>query len=105
MFKDNEEFVNQVKNELFKDIIYVYMSSDGNKKGIPKGSNIIDLACYLDIEKILVGAKVNGEIVPLNYILKNNDRVVPIVDDLSYGYRDSWVDMANTGYAKKKMKP
>ncbi len=104
MFKDNEEFVNQVKNELFKDIIYVYMSSDGNKKGIPKGSNIIDLACYLDIEKILVGAKVNGEIVPLNYILKNNDRVVPIVDDLSYGYRDSWVDMANTGYAKRKMK-
>ncbi len=104
MFKDNEEFVNQVKNELFKDIIYVYMSSDGNKKGVPKGSNIIDLACYLDIEKILVGAKVNDEIVPLNYILKNNDRVVPIVDDLSYGYRDSWVDMANTGYAKRKIK-
>ena len=102
MFKDNAEFVTQVKNELFKDNIYVYIK--GGKMGIPKGSNIIDLACYLDIEKILVGAKVNDEVVSLDYILKNNDRVVTMIDDLSYGNRKNWVDMANTGYAKRKIK-
>jgi len=102
MFKDNQDFVYQVKNELFTDQIYVYISN-GEIKQIPKGSNIIDLACYMDQENTLIGAKVNDEIVPVDYILKNKDRVIVLTDDLSYGYREDWIDRANTGYAKKKI--
>ena len=57
----------------------------------------------MDIENILVGAKVNEEIVPIDYILKNKDRVIVLTDDLAYGYREDWVDRANTVYAKKKI--
>ena len=57
----------------------------------------------MDIEKILVGAKVNDEIVPIDYILKNKDRVIALTDDLSYGNRELWIDKANTAYAQKKI--
>ena len=102
MFKDNQEFVSQVKSELFKDKIYVYITG-GKIVELPKGSNIIDLACYLDKEKILIGAKVNDELVSIDYILNNKDRVVILTDELSYGYKDYLVDRANTSYAKKKI--
>jgi len=103
MFKDNQDFVTQVKGELFADKIYIY-TSNGNVIELPKGANIIDLACYMDIEKVLVGAKVNDEIVPMDYVLKNKDRVITLTDDFSYGNRESWIDKANTVSAKIKLK-
>ena len=103
MFKDNQDFVTQVKSELFSDKIYIY-TSNGEIKELPKGSNIIDLACYMDLENILIGAKVNDEIVPIDYCLKNKDRVVVLTDDLAYGYKEDYIERANTDYAKKKMK-
>jgi len=103
MFKDNQEFVTQIKNELFSNKIYVY-TTNGKIIEIPKGSNIIDFACYMNIENILVGAKVNDEFVPVNYILENKDRIIPITDEMSYGYRENWIDKANTIYAKNKIK-
>lgn len=103
MFQDNQDFVTQVKGELFSDKIYVYTSS-GKVIELPKGSNIIDLACYADLEKVLVGAKVNDELVDFDYELKNKDRVITITDDLSSIERSGWLDKANTSYAKKKLK-
>lgn len=102
MFKDNQDFVTQIKSELFADKIYIY-TSNGRVIELPKGSNIIDLACYSGIEHILVGAKVNDQLVPIDYELKNKDRVITLVDDLSFGYRSDWIDKANTSFAKKKL--
>ena len=103
MFKDNQDFVYQIKQELFSDKIYVYLSN-GKIIELPKGANIIDLACFIDIEKILIGAKVNDEIVPIDYCLKNKDRVITLTDELSYGYRGDWIDKANTIYGQEKIK-
>ena len=103
MFKDNQEFIFQVKNELFKNKIYVY-TLNGKIIELPEGANIVDLACHMNIANILVGANVNGEIVPVEYCLKNKDRVIPITNDLSYGYREELIDKANTEYAKEKLK-
>ena len=102
MFKDNQEFVSQIKRELFADKIYIYLSN-GEIVELPKGSNIIDLACHMNKENILIGARVNGEIVTYNYSLKSKDRVQILTDDLAYGYKDEWIDIANTDYAKKKL--
>ena len=103
MFEDNKDFVTQVKEELFSDKIYVYVNQ-GKITEIPKGSNIIDLGCYLDIENILIGAKVNDEDVDLSYLLKNKDRVIPIVDKLSTLDRSNWINLVNTNYGKEKIK-
>ena len=105
MFKDNQDFVSQVKGELFSDKIYVYLPNlNGEVFELPKESNIIDLACYMNLEKILIGARVNDEIVPIDYCLNNKDRVVVLTDELAYGNRKDLIKKANTEYAKMKIK-
>ena len=105
MFGDNREFVSQVKSELFSDKVYVYTPS-GEIIELPKGSTPIDFAYKIntDIGNTMVAAIVNNEYVPINYILHNKDRVRIITDDLSFGPRLDWINIAKTSYAKKKIK-
>ena len=104
MFGDNREFVTQVKSELFSDKVYVY-TSNGSIIELPKGSTPIDFAYKLntDIGNTMVAAIVNDEYVPINYTLHNKDRVKIITDDLSFGPREDWIDIAKTSNAKKKI--
>ena len=52
----------------------------------------------------MVGVFVNDEYVPIDYILKNKDRVRIVTDDLSFGPRKDWIDKAHTSLAKKKIR-
>ena len=105
MFSDNKDFVNQVKVELFTDKIYVY-TTKGDIIELPKGATPIDFAYKIgtNLGNTMVGAFVNDEYVPVNYILKNKDRIRILTDELSYGHRDDWVEMAHTSLAKTKIK-
>ena len=105
MFGDNQEFVSQVKSELFSDKVYVY-TTKGDIVELPRGSTPIDFAykIHTDIGNTMVAAIVNDEYVPINYKLKNKDRIKIVVDELSYGPRSDWLDIAKTSYAKKKIK-
>ena len=105
MFGDNQEFVNQVKCELFADKVYVY-TTKGDIIELPKGSTPIDFAykIHTDIGNTMVGVFVNDDYVPVDYTLKNKDRVRIVTDDLSYGPRSDWEDKAHTSYAKKKIR-
>lgn len=105
MFGDNQEFVNQVKYELFSNKIYIYTPS-GAIIELPKGATPIDFAykIHTDLGNTMVSAIVNDEHVPVNHILNNKDRVRIITDDLSYGPREEWIDMAKTTHAKRKIK-
>lgn len=102
MFADNQDFVSQVKKELFSDKIYVY-TTNGNIVELPKGSNIIDLACHMGVENIPIGAKVNEQEVQLEHILKNMDRVIITPENLPIEYKEDLIQKANTNYAKKKI--
>ena len=105
MFGDNQEFINQVKNELFADKVYVY-TTKGDIIELPKGSTPIDFAykIHSDVGNTMVAAVVNDEYVPLEYKLKNKDRVKIITDELSYGPRDEWEKIAKTTRAKRKIR-
>ena len=105
MFGDNQEFVNQVKSELFSDKVYVY-TTRGDILELPKGSTPIDFAykIHTDIGNTMVGAFVNDEYVLVDYILQNKDRVRIVTDTLSFGPRDNWEEKAHTSYARKKIK-
>ena len=105
MFGDNQQFVNQVKTELFADRVYVY-TTKGDIIELPKGSTPIDFAykIHTDIGNTMVGVFVNDEYVPIDYILKNKDRVRIVTDDLSFGPRKDWIDKAHTSLAKKKIR-
>ena len=105
MFGDNQDFVNQVKNELFADKVYVY-TCKGEIIELPKGSTAIGFAYKIktDIGNTMVGAVVNDEYVPIDYVLKNKDRVRIIKDNFSFGPREDWIDKAQTSYAKSKIR-
>ena len=105
MFGDNQEFVNQVKYELFSNKIYIYTPS-GAIIELPKGATPIDFAykIHTDLGNTMVSAIVNDEHVSVDHVLNNKDRVRIITDDLSYGPREEWIDMAKTTHAKRKIK-
>lgn len=105
MFGDNQQFVNQVKTELFSDKVYVY-TTKGDIIELPKGSTPIDFAykIHTDIGNTMIGVFVNDEFVPIDYVLRNKDRVRIVTDELSYGPREDWIDKAQTSLAKRKIK-
>ena len=105
MFGDNQQFVNQVKTELFSDKVYVY-TTKGDIIELPKGSTPIDFAykIHTDIGNTMVGVFVNDEFVPIDYVLQNKDRVRIVTDELSYGPREDWIDKVQTSLAKRKIK-
>lgn len=105
VFADNQEFVNQIKNELFSDKVYIY-GINGNRVELPKGSTVIDYAFNLDsdIGNTMVGAIVNDDYKDVSYVLKNNDRVRIISDELSFGPREEWITKAVTTKAKKRIR-
>ena len=105
MFGDNQQFVNQVKTELFADRVYVY-TTKGDIIELPKGATPIDFAykIHTDIGNTMVGVFVNDEFVPIDYVLQNKDRVRIVTDELSYGPREDWIDKAQTSMAKRKIR-
>lgn len=105
VFRDNQEFVRQIKSELFADKIYVY-TTKGDVIELPKGSTPIDFAykIHTDIGNTMVSAIVNDKAVDTDYVLHNKDRVRIITDILSYGPREDWIDKAKTTKAKRKIR-
>lgn len=105
VFGDNQEFVRQIKSELFADKIYVY-TTKGDVIELPKGSTPIDFAykIHTDIGNTMVSAIVNDKVVDADYVLHNKDRVRIITDILSYGPREEWIDKAKTTKAKRKIR-
>lgn len=105
MFNDNEEFVNQVKEELFNDKIYIY-TPRGEIKELPKGSTVIDFAysIHTAIGNSMVGAIVNDEEVSMNYQLKNKDRVKILTNELLGGPKEDWLNYVKTTKARRKIK-
>ncbi len=105
-FKSNEDFVNQVTKELLSEKVYVF-TTNGKVMELPRGATIIDFAYYVkqELGDTMIGATVNDEIVPLNYILKTGDRIKIQTDNNSYGPRPvSWEEIAFTNHAKEKIR-
>ena len=104
MFTDNQEFVNNVKSELFSQNIYVY-TSKGDIIELPKGSTIIDYVYKVDsnLGNILVGAYINDEYKEASYVLQNKDRVRVVTNDMSFGPRKDWLNIAHTSLARRKI--
>ena len=105
VFGDNQEFITQVKAELFSDKIYVY-SPKGEIIELPKGSTPIDFAyrIHTDIGNSMIGAIVNDESVPINYELDNKDRIKIVTSQYSMGPNREWLKNIKTTHAKRRIK-
>ena len=73
---DAKEFVDSMKTDVFQDRVYVF-TPKGDVIDLPSGSTPIDFAYHVhtDIGHRCRGAKVNGKLVSLDYILKTGDKV------------------------------
>ena len=102
---NDEEFVKNVTNDVFKDTIYVF-TPKGDVIELPNGATPIDFAyrVHSKVGEQMVGAIVNNTIVPLDYKLQDNDIVKINTNKNSSGPSYEWINMAYTAGAKGKIK-
>ncbi|MDD3341083.1 MAG: bifunctional (p)ppGpp synthetase/guanosine-3',5'-bis(diphosphate) 3'-pyrophosphohydrolase [Bacilli bacterium] len=101
----DEEFVNSVRNDILKKSVYVFTPL-GNVIELPVGSTPIDFAykVHSRVGDQMVGAIVNGAIVPLDYELQDNDIIKINTNNNSAGPSREWIALAKTNSAKNKIK-
>ena len=103
-FKENSDFVEHIKNELFYPKVYTYNAATGEVVELPKGSTVIDFAYKIGVGDNMSEAIVNGISVDPGYILKNGDRVNIVTNNLNIAAPPQWIYKAKTTRAKIRIR-
>jgi GTP pyrophosphokinase len=102
--KDDAEFIESVKVDLFPHEVYVF-TPKGAVKQFPLGASPVDFAysIHSDVGNHCSGAKVNGKIVPLRYELRSGDTIEILTSPNQKPSKD-WLKFAKTARAKTKIR-
>lgn len=101
----DEDFVRSVQEDILRNTIYVF-TPKGDVIELPQGATPIDFAyrVHSGVGDTMVGALVNGNIVPLDYVLNDGDIIKINTNKNSSGPSREWIDIAFTAQAKNKIK-
>jgi guanosine-3',5'-bis(diphosphate) 3'-pyrophosphohydrolase len=103
-FRDPNEFLENVRIDLFPDEVYVF-TPQGQIKSLPKGATPVDFAylIHTEVGAQCVGAKVNGRMVPLKYELQTGE-IVEVITNKGHHPSKDWLNFVKTVKARSRIR-
>jgi GTP diphosphokinase / guanosine-3',5'-bis(diphosphate) 3'-diphosphatase len=100
----DDEYMDFLRTALYQEEVFVYTPRRELKR-LPKGATTLDFAflIHTEVGQRTVGARVNGELVPLRHVLKNGDTVEIITSSQAQPHED-WLQVVRTAGARGKVR-